>query len=100
MRDFYDTTGQLNRPLVTLHNILDPTVPFRHELIYLGKALFSGRVHNLIVLPVPGYGHCNFTVEQVLGAFGLLLLQSTGEVDPDLEYYLPALPEPYAGQDQ
>jgi hypothetical protein len=28
---------------------------------------------------VPRYGHCNFTIDEVLGAFALLLLRSTGE---------------------
>jgi pimeloyl-ACP methyl ester carboxylesterase len=79
VRTFYDTTGQLQRPLVTLHTTLDPVVPFRHELIYTGKVLLAGRSHNLITLPVPRYGHCNFTIDEVLGAFALLLLRSTGE---------------------
>jgi hypothetical protein len=79
VRTFYDTTGQLHRPLVTLHNTLDPVVPFRHELIYAGKVLLAGRSPNLIALPVPRYGHCNFTIEEVLGAFALLLIRSPGE---------------------
>jgi pimeloyl-ACP methyl ester carboxylesterase len=79
VRTFYETTGQLHRPLVTLHTTLDPVVPFRHELIYTGKVLLAGRSHNLITLPVPRYGHCNFTIDEVLGAFALLLIRSTGE---------------------
>lgn len=31
-QEFYQTTGKLNRPLVTLHTTLDPSVPFKHEL--------------------------------------------------------------------
>jgi len=65
--------------LVTLHTTLDPVVPFRHELLYAGKVLLAGRSGNLITLPVPRYGHCNFTIDEVLGAFALLLLRSTGE---------------------
>jgi pimeloyl-ACP methyl ester carboxylesterase len=33
-QDFYQTTGNLSRPLVTLHNTLDPIVTLEHELIY------------------------------------------------------------------
>jgi pimeloyl-ACP methyl ester carboxylesterase len=79
VRTFYDTTGHLHRPLVTLHTTLDPVVPFRHELLYTGKVLLAGRSHNLITLPVPRYGHCHFTIDEVLGAFALLLIRSTGE---------------------
>jgi pimeloyl-ACP methyl ester carboxylesterase len=79
VRAFYGTTGQLHRPLVTLHTTLDPVVPFRHELLYAGKVLLAGRSGNLITLPVPRYGHCHFTIDEVLGAFALLLLRSTGE---------------------
>jgi pimeloyl-ACP methyl ester carboxylesterase len=38
MRRFYQTTGELQRPMVTLHNIYDPVVPFQHEVIYGGLA--------------------------------------------------------------
>jgi pimeloyl-ACP methyl ester carboxylesterase len=79
VRTFYETTGHLQRPLVTLHTTLDPVVPFRHELLYTGKVLLAGRSHQLITLPVPRYGHCNFTIDEVLGVFALLLIRSTGE---------------------
>jgi pimeloyl-ACP methyl ester carboxylesterase len=75
-RTFYQTTGDLDRPLVTLHNILDPIVPFEHELTY--RALVA-REHNsrfLTVVPVAGYGHCDFTTEQILGAFALMVRQA------------------------
>ena len=78
-RTFYQTTGRLNRPLVTLHNTLDPIVPFEHELIY---AALVARQHNsrfLTVLPVVGYGHCEFTSEQILGAFALMVQEANGQ---------------------
>jgi hypothetical protein len=33
-RRYYQTTGELQRPTVTLHNTLDPIVPFQHEVNY------------------------------------------------------------------
>lgn len=75
-RTFYQTTGDLDRPLVTLHNTLDPIVPFEHELIY--KALVTGKHKSrfLISLPILAYGHCDFTTEQILGAFALMVQQA------------------------
>jgi pimeloyl-ACP methyl ester carboxylesterase len=99
IRRFYQTTGDLDRPLVTLHTRRDPAVPFTHELLYLGLVILSGHSDHLTVLPVDRYGHCNFTVEEVLGAFTLLLLQSGGDLDTRLADYLPSLPQPYRGDE-
>jgi len=79
MRRFYQTTGELKRPLVTMHNTLDPDVPFQHELIYQGLAAGAGSSNFLTLIPVPGYGHCSFTIEQVAGAFGLLVQQVSAQ---------------------
>jgi pimeloyl-ACP methyl ester carboxylesterase len=76
VRRFYRTTGKLQRPLVTLHTTLDDAVPFRHELIYKIKVAFRGNSRNLVSIPVPRFGHCSFTPEEVFGAFFLLLLMT------------------------
>jgi pimeloyl-ACP methyl ester carboxylesterase len=76
VKNFYQTTGQLRRPLVTLHTTLDPTIPFQHELLYLGRVTLAGHLTNLTVLPVSRYGHCNFTPQEVLGAFTVLTLRT------------------------
>jgi pimeloyl-ACP methyl ester carboxylesterase len=73
---FYQTTGELRQPLVTLHNTLDPAVPFRHELTYGALAALQRKLRFVSVLPVPTYGHCEFTTEQILGAFVLLVQQA------------------------
>jgi len=72
VRKFYQTTGRLQRPLVTLHTTLDPEVPYEHEFIYFLLAALAGRVEFLTQVPVPAYGHCAFTEEDVVGAFGVL----------------------------
>jgi pimeloyl-ACP methyl ester carboxylesterase len=76
VNQFYLTTGKLQRPLVTLHNIGDPLIPYSNELVYATRAIFSGSLSLLKPLPVFSYGHANFTAQQVLGAFGLLIQQS------------------------
>jgi pimeloyl-ACP methyl ester carboxylesterase len=77
VRRFYRTTGKLQRPLVTLHTTLDDAVPFIHELIYKIKVGFRGNSHNLVPIPVFRFGHCNFTPQEVLGAFLFLVLMTS-----------------------
>ncbi len=91
---FYEPTGHVNAPLVTLHNLHDPAVPYRHELIYAYRVLAAGTWEDVTLLPALGYGHCAFSGEQVLGAFGLLLQKAGAASTPTLEQYRHALPEP------
>ncbi len=91
---FYQTTGRLQRPLVALHNTHDPADPFQHELIYLGLVTARGYLRNLTILPVPRFGHCNFTTDELLGAFALLVQRVGGQLPPILQEPLAALPAP------
>jgi hypothetical protein len=70
----YETNGDLSIPLVTLHTTADEVVPFWHELLYLPKVDLSGR-GRFFPLPAFRYGHCNFTTNEVLGAFLLAVKQ-------------------------
>ncbi len=69
MRD-YETSGGLGIPLVTIHTTSDEVVPFWQELLYSGKVFLSGE-SGLLPLPITRYGHCNFTTQEILGAFAL-----------------------------
>jgi pimeloyl-ACP methyl ester carboxylesterase len=75
-RQFYQPNGNLQRPLVTLHNALDPLVPFQHEAKYGRLVAQNRKLAFLSLVPVPRYGHCNFTSEEVVQAFTLILLQA------------------------
>lgn len=70
----YETTGNLRVPMVTLHTTADEIAPFTHEALYLVKARPSGR-GRIIPLPVLRYGHCAFTVNELLTGLGVLALQ-------------------------
>jgi pimeloyl-ACP methyl ester carboxylesterase len=91
IEQFYQPSGLLQRPLVTLHTTLDDVVPFRHELIYLTRVSDAGHSQFLTILPVPRYGHCVFTEQEILGAFALLIMKSRGEVEPELGGFLPSI---------
>ncbi len=73
---FYQTTGDLQRPLVTLHTLYDPIVPFQHELIYQQLVAARGRSNYLTTIPVVRYGHCNFTGAEVMQGLGALIAQA------------------------
>jgi hypothetical protein len=89
----YETTGKLKLPLVTLHTLSDPVIPYWHEPLYTGKTLFAGTLLDRVNLPVSAYGHCNFSSTGILAAFSLMVLRSTGSnVSPALRT---ALPEAY-----
>jgi pimeloyl-ACP methyl ester carboxylesterase len=75
-RRFYEPTGNLHDPLVTLHNLFDPVVPFQHEIEYSSRVAKRKRSDLLTLLSSPGYGHCEFTPEEVIQAFTLMVQQA------------------------
>jgi len=81
MKSSYNTTGQLSTPLVTLHTLLDQQVPYFHEFLYNFKTLSQGSLLTEHVnIPINRFGHCNFTPDEALLGFGLMLLYA-GEMD-------------------
>jgi hypothetical protein len=68
-------------PLVTIHTTLDQQVPYVHEFFYNLKTLSQGSLLTEHVnIPFNQFGHCNFTPDQALLGFGLMLLYA-GEMD-------------------
>ena len=72
----YETSGTLHDPLVTLHTIADPIVPFGQETLYAAKARASNSSAQLAEIPVLAYGHCNVTKGEVSAALLLMLLKA------------------------
>ena len=72
----YETTGLLAHPLVTLHTLADPVMPFWQETLYAAKVLATGSSAELTQIPVPSYGHCNVTGPQAEAALLALLLKT------------------------
>ncbi|NWG12243.1 MAG: alpha/beta hydrolase [Acidobacteria bacterium] len=68
----YQTSGVLQRPLVTMHTTDDPIVPYWHEPLYTWKALLGGSALRHVNIPVVRFGHCSFTEAEVLAGFALL----------------------------
>ncbi len=76
---YYQTTGRLKRPLVTMHTTADPVVPYWHEPLYSLKTLLSGSFLLHTNIPILRYGHCTFETNELLGGFALLVLKVTGQ---------------------
>jgi hypothetical protein len=69
LEHWYQPTGKLSIPVITLHNTRDGAVPFFHEAAYSQLALEAGGSYMLVQRAVDSLGHCAFSVEEQLGAF-------------------------------
>jgi hypothetical protein len=74
----FETTGQPAHPLVTLHTVLDPRVPFSQSERYTLKVVRSGDLANYTPIPSFHFGHCAFDEAEVLAAFAILYFEVTG----------------------
>ena len=70
-RLWYEPTGRLRVPTLTLHNLIDPLVPITHEDEYAERVASRGKSHNLVqrVSSAEVYGHCWFTPDEEITAF-------------------------------
>lgn len=66
----YETSGSLTRPLVAPHTTGDEVIPFWQELLYARKLPVGAP---FVLRPVARHGHCQFTPDELLGAFVDLL---------------------------
>jgi len=75
----YQTSGDLQVPLVTIHTTGDEVVPYWHETLYRQKVINNQASSLYTHIPVSRYGHCNFDVFEILAGFGILLLNVSGQ---------------------
>jgi pimeloyl-ACP methyl ester carboxylesterase len=68
---YYEPTGKLEIPVLTLHNLLDPVVPLFHEEMYRQTVAAAGNSDLLVQRTItnPIYGHCDFGVATMAQAF-------------------------------
>lgn len=79
INQYYQTSGKLSLPLVTLHTTGDPVVPYWHATLYRAKTLMSGAGLKHVNIPILRYGHCAFNTSELLIGFSLLHYMTTGE---------------------
>jgi pimeloyl-ACP methyl ester carboxylesterase len=68
----YTPTGNLTIPVVSVHNLWDPLVPFFHEGVLNAAASAAGSSANLLQRAVPNWGHCNFSTPLVVSSLTTL----------------------------
>jgi len=83
----YETSGLLLRPLVTMHTTGDPIVPYWHQTLYTTKVLANNLSSPYLPIEIVRYGHCSFTLPEVLNGFGSLVVLSTGQF-PSMPLFL------------
>lgn len=79
IRENYETSGELVRPLVSMHTTRDPIVLFWNQPIYRSKALLKGKSSYFSAFPINRYGHCNFTDSEVFASFSVMSLSASGQ---------------------
>lgn len=99
---FYQPSGTLRVPTLSLHNAYDPDVPYVHEEIYRGLAAANGQPGMLHLYkvegPIPpdllaqlpsgtnpalltGYGHCNILPTDLVASLDALAADDYGGLD-------------------
>ncbi|MEZ4707309.1 MAG: hypothetical protein R3A44_08900 [Caldilineaceae bacterium] len=71
--NFYQTSGQLLTPVVTMHNKADPVAPYWHAELYGQKIATAGSEALYDHVAVDSFGHCNFNQLELIGAFNRLV---------------------------
>ena len=68
----YVPTGNLQIPVVSVHNFWDPLVPYFHEPALAQAVASAGATSMLLQRGIPNYGHCNFSTPVVVSSFQTL----------------------------
>ncbi|GAA4441586.1 hypothetical protein GCM10023188_40280 [Pontibacter saemangeumensis] len=79
IRKNYETSGELSKPLVSGHTTKDPIVLYWNMPLYQAKTVLKGTSPLFSALPVDRYGHCTFTEQEIITAFGLLSQKVKGQ---------------------
>ncbi len=69
----FQTSGNIQDPLTTLHTTGDPIVPLNQSQLYGEKVSHAGKAPLLVHHTVDRHGHCAFEGLEVLGAFTALM---------------------------
>ena len=85
----YQTSGLLTRPLITLHTLSDPVVPYFHQPLYLNKVKAAKSLALYGHIAVPRYGHCAFESNEALAGFAWMVYKATGQIPLDAQRVLP-----------
>jgi hypothetical protein len=60
-----------------MHTTGDPIVPYWHETLYTAKVISKLTPTLYLPITIKSYGHCAFTLPQMITGFGSLVFMST-----------------------
>jgi pimeloyl-ACP methyl ester carboxylesterase len=69
----YEPSGQIQVPVITLHTLRDPAIPFKHETMFADGVATAGASQWLLQRSFDRWGHCAFTPSEVEAAFADLV---------------------------
>jgi pimeloyl-ACP methyl ester carboxylesterase len=82
-RHNYDPTGKLRIPLLAMYNTRDPAVPLFNHTAYRSLVAAQGASDLLVQRPIEGFGHCDFTADELRSAFDDLVNWAESGVRPE-----------------
>ena len=86
MRQWYEPTGKLKIPAVAIHTTRDEVVQIFHEDSYFEKVSAAGYSDNLVQHYIDRFGHCEFTLEEILAAFDEMVAMSGAKKEVNLRH--------------
>jgi len=69
----YETSGEINIPVVTIHTTGDHVVPFWHNPKYRYKVFIKGNSLLHTGIPVDNYGHCTIDESHIMAALYIII---------------------------
>jgi hypothetical protein len=66
-------SGDIDVPVLTLHNLGDLFVPVHNEIVYAERVAAQGKSDLLVQRAIRGVVHCDFTPEELVTAFAELV---------------------------
>jgi hypothetical protein len=94
----YQTSGQLQKPLIVMHTTGDEIVPFWHMGLYAKKVIAQNSLRNLLPIAIVRYGHCAFNQGEMVFAFYSMILKATLQAPQILQPEL-VLPDAKSAED-
>jgi pimeloyl-ACP methyl ester carboxylesterase len=79
---YYEPTGELEIPMLTLHSRFDPVAPFGQEADYARKVANEGSSTWLTQRAISSYGHCNINPAETMSGFQALVTWVTAGTKP------------------
>jgi len=88
VENFYQTSGNLSRPLISMHTSGDHIAPFWHQILYRRKVAENRDIQYQGIVPVKRFGHCTFSLQEVEMAIQLMQIKllQLNQINPPYQF--------------